>query len=1115
MPRIVYGTGPLDAKIVMVGEAPSVEEERVGRPFIGQSGELLTNIMHGLGISREMVYITNVVKERPPGNKIELFIKFDKGNVFTTKKYTEYENLLYEELSRTNANVYVAIGSVALYALTRLGLITKRRGSILEGRIPLADGTYRSIKVIPIIHPAAALRQYAYTHFIRFDLKRVKEESEYPDIRLPARSLKIEPTFMESMAFVTSCRDLPKVGFDIEVMNEEISCISVSRSPYDVISIPFVMNGRDYFTVDQEAAIWLAIGELLENPDIVKIGHNITFDATFIFIKYGIITRNMKDTMVECSICYPSFPKGLDFVTSICTKEPYYKDDGKKWFKFGGSVHDFWIYNAKDSACCDESEPVLQAEVQRQGNEGTVERQLSIIPSLIYMQSRGIQADKKGMDAAAKKSMEEVAELQEKLNELAGGHLNPNSSKQLQGYFYIKKGIKPYVSRATGNVAVDAMALKRIARKGHEEAQIILRMRHLLKINGTYFEMELDDDNRIRCSFNPVGTENGRLSSSKTIFGKGGNMQNLPPEMLRFLIADPGCFLYNIDLSQAENRIVAYISPEPNMIAAFESGIDIHRQTAGLILNKKPEDISDDAGSSSIGGGLQSERFWGKKCVVGSTEVLTPKGWIPINTWDYKQSQIAQWDSKSNKITFVDATNLSVYSSPVIELSGRNSHVVGTPNHRIPLRRADKGTFKVDSLATIDKDKHYGIPTCGYFDSKVSLLSCDEVKLLIAFQADGSFNGKGHSFKFSKQRKIERIINILDSIGIPYTRTEQGSGMTYIGFKGPFWLTKTFDSNLLCLGQEQMDTIMKEIEHWDGYKAVSGHREYSSTVENNVKWLQTIAHLTGYTATIEERMPSGFGKKKLFILNYNNRNQNATLVSQKKVLIEEPQLVFGPEVPSGFFLIRSNGLVSITGNSNHSLNYDLGYRAFALVCEIQESESKYIVERYHSVYPGVRQYHAWIRAQLNKDRTITNCLGRKRLFTDRWGDDLFKEAYAFIPQSTVADIINMRGLAYVMDNPKFRGVEILNQVHDSLVVQISYKEVPVQRHAEAIKLIVDSLQQPITFRGQTFSIPADCVVGVSLDKKKMKGVKVNGKSVGELARHLSEIHEQIRTTHAI
>ena len=97
-----------------------------------------------------------------------------------------------------------------------------------------------------------------------------------------------------------------------------------------------------------------------------------------------------------------------------------------------------------------------------------------------------------------------------------------------------------------------------------------------------------------------------------------------------------------------------------------------------------------------------------------------------------------------------------------------------------------------------------------------------------------------------------------------------------------------------------------------------------------------------------------------------------------------------------------------------------------------------------------------------------------------------------------------------------RGVEILNQVHDSIVLQISYEAIPVERHAECLKLIVNSLQTPISFRGQTFSIPADTHVGLTLNKKKLVGVPVNEHSTNRgLADKLFRIHEKIRTADSI
>jgi DNA polymerase I-like protein with 3'-5' exonuclease and polymerase domains len=104
-------------------------------------------------------------------------------------------------------------------------------------------------------------------------------------------------------------------------------------------------------------------------------------------------------------------------------------------------------------------------------------------------------------------------------------------------YFYVTLGHKPYLSK-DGEVTCDEKALKRLSRKGIVEAEILLHYRKLTKMYGTYFEMQFDEDGRFRCSYNPVGTEQGRISSSKNIFGTGGNGQNLPEEMRELMMAD-------------------------------------------------------------------------------------------------------------------------------------------------------------------------------------------------------------------------------------------------------------------------------------------------------------------------------------------------------------------------------------------------------------------------------------------------------------------------------------------------------------------------------------------------------------------------------------------------
>ena len=809
--RLCYPDGPLNCKIAFIGEAPGTEEEKLGKGFVGSSGQLLFKLAASAGIMRSDCYVTNVVKERPKGNDIGEFIQFKGGQGYPTPLYTQYENDLYDELSKVKANVYVAVGAVAMWALCRKVAITKRRGSILEGCF---TSTFRHTKVIPIIHPAAALRQYTYVHTIGMDLKRIAEESAFPDIRLPARNIIIKPSYMDSLMFLGRCSLAPIIAFDIEVMREEVSCISFAITPTDVISIPFQAGGNDYFTPEQEIEVWRQITAILENPSIIKVGQNIVFDTTFLFRKYGIHPQGiLEDTMIGQAIMYPDFPKGLDFITSMHTKEPYYKDEGKKHFKIGGPEEDFWIYNAKDSAVCLEALPRIKHDLEMVNNLAAYEVQCEIVKPLIYMQERGIKTDAEGLKVESKRVEERIVELTNKLKELTGYDINPGSSAQVQNYFYKIKGEKPYLNRQTGKPTADKNAIKRLSRKGYEEARVIQEISTLSYMKSHFLDVTLDTDKRLRCSFNPVGTESGRLSSSETIFGTGTNMQNLPMDFRKYLIADDDTMIYNIDLSQAENRVVAYISPEPNMISAFENKIDLHKQTAGLIFNKPWTEVSDETGSSEIGGGQFSERFWGKK-------------------------------------------------------------------------------------------------------------------------------------------------------------------------------------------------------------------------------------------------------------------------------------------------------------ANHGLNYDLGYKTFAFLYEILETDAKFIVERYHKAYPGVRQYHAYIRHQLSKNRTLENLFGRKRLFLDRWGDDLFKSAYSFIPQSTVAEVINRRGILYsYYEQQLFRAVDLLLQVHDNIIFQMNYKQNSWETQAECLIRLKESLETPLTWRGSEFSIPISLEVGMNLNKKGMVEVdRSDFDSVGKLAKRLEVLYDGFRNS---
>ena len=162
--------GDKNAKYVIVGEAPGATELKMKRPWVGQAGNLLMDLLGSAGIRRQNCYLTNVIKERPPNNNISKFISLrSTGNHTVTDSAKLYLEQLRSELSETTANVIIAAGNVSLWALTGLNGVTKRRGSVYEST--LLPGR----KVIPIIHPAAALRQYMFARYILMDiLKAVK-----------------------------------------------------------------------------------------------------------------------------------------------------------------------------------------------------------------------------------------------------------------------------------------------------------------------------------------------------------------------------------------------------------------------------------------------------------------------------------------------------------------------------------------------------------------------------------------------------------------------------------------------------------------------------------------------------------------------------------------------------------------------------------------------------------------------------------------------------------------------------------------------------------------------------------------------------------------------------
>jgi len=152
--REVFGAGDADADLMFVGEAPGAEEDRQGLPFVGRAGQLLNQMLEGIGLSREDVFIANVLKSRPPGNRDPLPLEIE-----ACKPY------LFEQIRLIEPTVICTLGNFATKLLSgNPAGITRVRGTPQVHEL----GS-RTVFLLPLFHPAAALRTPAVKETLRED----------------------------------------------------------------------------------------------------------------------------------------------------------------------------------------------------------------------------------------------------------------------------------------------------------------------------------------------------------------------------------------------------------------------------------------------------------------------------------------------------------------------------------------------------------------------------------------------------------------------------------------------------------------------------------------------------------------------------------------------------------------------------------------------------------------------------------------------------------------------------------------------------------------------------------------------------------------------------------
>ena len=162
----VIGEGSHSAKIMFIGEAPGKNEAKTGRPFCGRAGQILDDLLATVGIKREEVYVTNIVKDRPPKNRDPL-----------PEEIEIYGPFLYRQIEIVQPKIIATLGRYAMgYVMNKLGLESEILPiGKMHGRVFSTKTSYGKIKVIPLYHPCVAVYNSHTLDILKSDFAILKD----------------------------------------------------------------------------------------------------------------------------------------------------------------------------------------------------------------------------------------------------------------------------------------------------------------------------------------------------------------------------------------------------------------------------------------------------------------------------------------------------------------------------------------------------------------------------------------------------------------------------------------------------------------------------------------------------------------------------------------------------------------------------------------------------------------------------------------------------------------------------------------------------------------------------------------------------------------------------
>lgn len=565
--------GPRNASILLVGEAWGFEESVAKLPFVGHSGKELDRMLSDAGLRRSDILTANLIDARPPGNDFTHFLypasEKVKANFHGTSARPELLagwTKLLALVDRVKPKLIIAAGNWPFMALAeQAGVGTTKgfkvpsgvatwRGSQLFSR-PIHGRTY---PVLPVIHPAAILREWSYrtvtVHDLRSRAKRfIANELDWSP---PPHDFIIKPTWKQLQDFFArghanlQSRSEWRLSVDLETYRRKWVSVIGLADGQTAIAIPLFYVDRskgdektiNYWDLWQEVEIFRQLKLILEHPNVRIIGQNFIYDTQWFYRLYGIKATVHLDTMVAHHLAFPGTPKSLDYLASLyCHHYSYWKDESGDWDNFPEDAERYWLYNCKDTRATYEAASVLEGVLKSLKLEDLYQDRMEQWALAREMMLEGVMCDTSLQKAMKLSLLAEANSLQEWLLNVvphswqytSTGKPWFDSPKGTATILYQVLGLPQQFHKKTKQLTTDgeALAALRELPEATWASPLLRRLEDLRSVGvfmSHFLDARMDPNGRWACTFNVAHPETFRWSCGANGFGEGANLQTIP-----------------------------------------------------------------------------------------------------------------------------------------------------------------------------------------------------------------------------------------------------------------------------------------------------------------------------------------------------------------------------------------------------------------------------------------------------------------------------------------------------------------------------------------------------------------------------------------------------------